>query len=158
MHVFKNQRVGMARFLQRAQQRRKNPVLRRRLIEQVGDVGTDHLRHVLQGSERARREQRLAAAPAELCARGRLFGERAQQRRFADTRLSGQDNNAAMPGGSAGKRVPKHRQLIFAFNQHGCASARRRRESSRSANFPPRCGAARRRLFPVPPSDCPATR
>ena len=113
VQVFHDEHAG--RLAQGVQHRGEDLVLGRRVAQACGDGGPEPARDVAQRAERARGAQRVAHAPQHR--HRHPLGERAEQRRLADARLTDEQHHCA-----ATRRRPlgpglQHVDRVFALQQ-----------------------------------------
>ena len=130
VHVLENEDRGLARILQRVQQRRKQPFGGSGLVEQVADRRIEPTHHVVEGAERTRGEERLAPPPQHLGASLGAAGKVLQERGFADAGFALDEHCIAVSRG----RLPGGRrqgiEQLLSLKQH-CHLRRRMVQPSR---------------------------
>lgn len=121
VHVLEDEHRGLAGVLQRVQQRRKQPFGSGGLVEQVADGRIEPTHHIVEGTERAWREEGLAPPPQDLGACLGAAGKVLQEHGFADAGFALDKHCVAV----SGSRLPGGRrqgiEQLVSLKQH-CAS------------------------------------
>ncbi|GLQ55102.1 hypothetical protein GCM10010862_23610 [Devosia nitrariae] len=118
MHVLEDEYGGAPDVLERVQERREEPLGGGRLVEQRGHALIELMSHILERSQRTRREKWFAPAPKHPAIRPGLFRESTKERRFADARLAFDQYGPTMPGHSLPRRRQQSLNWSVPFKQH----------------------------------------